>query len=157
MMALFANMANIKLIHVPYKGGAPLVTSLLSGETQSATATINTVLPHIKSGRVRPLGLTSDKTSSLLPGVPTIAQSGVPGYEFNSWIGVFAPKNLPPAIVDRLHGELQKVIRQPNVTKALADQALDPWPATQQEFAKRTRADFDKLAKVIKLTGVQPE
>lgn len=157
MMALFANMANIKLIHVPYKGGAPLVTSLLSGETQSATATINTVLPHIKSNRLRPLGVTADKPSGLLPGVPTIAQAGVPGYEFNSWIGVFGPKNMPPALVDRLHGELEKVMKQPNVVKALADQALDPWPATQQQFAQRIKADYDKLAKVIKITGVQPE
>jgi len=157
MMALFANMANIKLIHVPYKGGAPLVTSLLSGETQSATATINTVLPHIKSNRLRPLGVTSDKPSALLPGVPTIAQAGVPGYEFNSWIGVFGPKNMPAALVDRLHGELEKVMKQPNVVKALADQALDPWPATQQQFAQRIKADYEKLAKVIKMTGVQPE
>jgi tripartite-type tricarboxylate transporter receptor subunit TctC len=157
MMALFANMANIKLIHVPYKGGAPLVTSLLSGETQSATATINTVLPHIKSNRLRPLGVTSDKPSGLLPGVPTIAQAGVPGYEFNSWIGVFGPKNMQPALVDRLHGELEKVMKQPNVVKALADQALDPWPATQQQFAQRIKADYDKLARVIKITGVQPE
>jgi tripartite-type tricarboxylate transporter receptor subunit TctC len=149
MMALFANMANIKLIHVPYKGGAPLVTSLLSGETQSATATINTVLPHIKSNRLRPLGVTSDKPSGLLPGVP--------GYEFNSWIGVFGPKNMPPALVDRLYSELEKVMKQPNVVKALADQALDPWPATQQQFAQRIKADYDKLAKVIKITGVQPE
>lgn len=157
MMALFANMANIKLIHVPYKGGAPLVTSLLSGETQSATATINTVLPHIKSARLRPLGVTSDKPSALLPDVPTIAQAGVPGYEFNSWIGVFGPKNLPQPIADRLHAELEKVLKQPAVVKALADQALDPWLATQQQFAQRTRADYDKLAKVIKLTGVQPD
>jgi tripartite-type tricarboxylate transporter receptor subunit TctC len=157
MMALFANMANIKLIHVPYKGGAPLVTSLLSGETQSATATINTVLPHIKSNRLRPLGVTADKPSGLLPGVPTIAQAGVPGYEFNSWIGVFGPKNMQPALVDRLHGELEKVMKQPNVVKALADQALDPWPATQQQFAQRVKADYDKLAKVIRMTGVQPE
>jgi len=157
MMALFANMANIKLIHVPYKGGAPLVTSLLSGETQSATATINTVLPHIKSGRLRPLGVTSDKPSGLLPGVPTIAQAGVPGYEFNSWIGVFGPRNMPPALVDRLHNDLEKVMKQPTVVKALADQALDAWPATQQQFAQRVKADYDKLAKVIKMTGVQPE
>jgi tripartite-type tricarboxylate transporter receptor subunit TctC len=150
-------MANIKLIHVPYKGGAPLVTSLLSGETQSATATINTVLPHIKSNRLRPLGVTADKPSALLPGVPTIAQAGVPGYEFNSWIGVFGPKSMQPALVDRLHGELEKVMKQPNVVKALADQALDPWPATQQQFAQRIKADYDKLAKVIKITGVQPE
>ncbi len=157
MMALFANMANVKLIHVPYKGGAPLVTSLLSGETQSATATINTVLPHIKSSRLRPLGVTSDKPSGLLPGVPTIAEAGVSGYEFNSWIGVFGPKGLQPAMVERLHTEIGKVMKQPNVTKALADQALDPWPATQQQFAQRVRADYDKLAKVIKMTGVQPE
>ncbi|HEY9446515.1 MAG TPA: tripartite tricarboxylate transporter substrate binding protein [Burkholderiales bacterium] len=157
MMALFASMADVKLIHVPYKGGAPLVTSLLSGETQSATATINTVLPHIKSGRLRPLGLTTDKRSDLLPGVPTIAESGVAGYEFNSWVGAFGPKGMPPAIVERLHGEIAKVMRQPEVMKSLANQALDPWPATQQQFAQRVKADYDKLAKVIKLTGVQSE
>jgi len=89
--------------------------------------------------------------------VPTIAEAGVPGYEFNSWVGAFGPKGMPPAIVERLHDEIAKVTKQPAVVKALADQALDPWPATQQQFAQRVKADYDKLAKVIRMTGVQPE
>ena len=157
MMALFTSMANVKLIHVPYKGGAPLTTSLISGETQSATATINTVLAHIKSSRLRALGVTADTRSGLLPDVPTIAEAGVPGYEFNSWIGLFGPKGLPQPLVDRLHGEVGKVMKQPEVVKSLANQALDPWNASQQDFVRRVKADYEKLAKVIKLAGVQSE
>ena len=156
-MALFASMANIKLIHVPYKGGAPLVTSLLSGETQSSTATMNTVLPHLKSGRLRALGVTSGKRSSILPDVPTIAEAGVAGYDVNPWVGAFGPARMPKALVDRLHDEINRIVQKPEVVKQLTNQALDPWGTTQEEFGRRIRADYDQLRKAIELAGVQAE
>jgi tripartite-type tricarboxylate transporter receptor subunit TctC len=152
-MALFASMANIKLIHVPYKGGAPVAVSLASGETQSSVSTVGIVLPHIKSGRLRPLGMSSAKRSSILPNVPTIAESGVPGYDMNPWIGAFAPAGTPKAITERLHAEIDKALRKPEIIKQMAEQALEPWIGTQQEFAARLKADYEKFQKIFKIIG----
>jgi tripartite-type tricarboxylate transporter receptor subunit TctC len=94
-MALFVSMAGIDIVHVPYKGGVPQVTALVSGETQASLATISTVITHIRNGRLRPLGVSSAKRSKTLPHVPTISEAGVPGYEMAPWIGVFAPAGTP--------------------------------------------------------------
>ncbi|HET7597258.1 MAG TPA: tripartite tricarboxylate transporter substrate binding protein, partial [Burkholderiales bacterium] len=107
-MALFVSMAGIDIVHVPYKGGVPQVTALVSGETQASLATISTVITHIRNGRLRPLGVSSAKRSKTLPDVPTISEAGVPGYEMAPWIGVFAPAGTPKPIVDRLNAEINK-------------------------------------------------
>jgi tripartite-type tricarboxylate transporter receptor subunit TctC len=152
-MALFASMANIKLIHVPYKGGAPVAVSLASGETQSSVSTVGIVLPHIKSVRLRPLGMSSAHRSSILPNVPTIAESGVPGYDMNPWIGAFAPAGTTKAITDSLLAEINKALRKPEVVKQMADQALEPWIGTQQEFSARLKTDYEKFQKIFKIIG----
>jgi tripartite-type tricarboxylate transporter receptor subunit TctC len=156
-MALFVSMAGIHIVHVPYKGGVPQVTALVSGETQSSLATISTVISHIRNGRLRPLGVSSAKPSKTLPGVPTIAASGVPGYEMAPWIGVFAPAGTPKNIVDRLNAEINKALGQPDIVQKLEAQALDPWPSTPEEFNGRLKADFEKYAKLIKLSGAKIE
>jgi tripartite-type tricarboxylate transporter receptor subunit TctC len=152
-MALLASMANIKMIHVPYKGGGPMATSLMSGETQSAIATVGAVLPHIKSGRVRPLGVTSSTRTTILPNVPPIAEVGVPGYDMNPWVGAFAPARTPKPIVDRLYGELNKILKKPELAKLMLDQGVEPWPASQQEFVTRMRSDYEKYQKIFKIIG----
>lgn len=152
-MALFASMANIRLIHVPYKGGAPVAASLASGETQSSVSTVGIVLPHIKSGRLRPLGMSSAKRSTLLPNVPTIAQSGVPGYDMNPWVGAFAPAGTPKAIIDRLHTQINAALRKPELNRQMADQAVEPWVGTQAEFAARMQTDYQMFQKIFKLIG----
>jgi len=154
-MALLVAMTGIKLVHVPYKGGAPQVTALVSGETQASLATVSTVLVHIQSGRLRALGVSSAKRSGVLPDVPTIAESGVPGYEMSPWIGVFTPAGTPKDIVNRLNGEINKALKTPEVSQLLASQALDALGSTPEEFDARIRADYDKYAKLIKLTGAQ--
>jgi tripartite-type tricarboxylate transporter receptor subunit TctC len=156
-MALFVSMAGIDIVHVPYKGGVPQVTALVSGETQSSLATISTVITHIRNGRLRPLGVSSAKPSKTLPGIPTIAESGVPGYEMAPWIGVFAPGGTPKAIVDRLNAEINKALAQPDIVQKLEAQALDPWPSTPQEFDARLKTDFAKYAKLIRMSGAKIE
>jgi tripartite-type tricarboxylate transporter receptor subunit TctC len=156
-MALFTQMAGINLVHVPYKGGAPQVTALVSGETQSSLATISTVLVHINSGRLRALGVSGAKPSPTLPGVPTIAESGVPGYEMSPWIGVFVPAGTPREIINRLNAEINKALKTPEVSQSLANQALDAWSSTPEEFDLRLKADYEKYAKLIAATGAKVE
>ncbi|NBR27194.1 MAG: tripartite tricarboxylate transporter substrate binding protein [Betaproteobacteria bacterium] len=152
-MALFAAMAGLKMVHVPYKGGAPQVTALMSGETQSSLATISTVLSHVQSGRLRGLGVASLKRSTALPDMPPIATVGLPGYEMDPWVGVFAPAGTPRAIVEKLNTEINRAMKQPDVLKNFASQASDPWYSTVDEFDARLKADYEKYAKLIKLTG----
>ncbi len=156
-MALFMSMAGINIIHIPYKGGAPQVTALVSGETQASLATVSTVLTHVHSGRLRALGVSSAKRSGALPDVPTIAEAGVPGYEMNPWIAVFAPAGTPKDVVTRLNGEINKALKTPEVSQSLANQALDAWLGTPEEFESRIKADYEKYARLIKLTGAKIE
>ncbi|MBI4191487.1 MAG: tripartite tricarboxylate transporter substrate binding protein [Betaproteobacteria bacterium] len=156
-MALFISMTGIKLVHIPYKGGGPQVTALMSGETQASLATISTVLTHINAGRLRALGVSSPKRSGVLPAVPTVAEAGVPGYEMNPWIAVFAPAGTPRDIINRLNAEVNKALRLPDVSQNLAGQALDPWFSSPEEFDARLKADYEKYAKLIKLTSAKIE
>ena len=154
-MALLTSMTGIDLVHVPYKGGAPQVTALVGGESQASLATISTVIVHVKSGRLRALGVSSAKRSAMLPEVPTIAEAGVPGYEMSPWIGVYAPANTPKAIIDKLNAEANKALRHPDVATSLTNQVLDPQPSTPEEFAQRIKIDFEKYGKLIKAIGVK--
>jgi tripartite-type tricarboxylate transporter receptor subunit TctC len=155
-MALFISMAGIQLVHVPYKGGAPQVTALVAGEAQASLATVSTVIAHIRAGRLRPLGVNSTEPVSALPGVPPIAAT-VPGYEMSPWIGVFAPAGLPRPIVDRLHAEIGRILKMPDVAKNLANQALEPSLATTEQFNARLRADYEKYGKLIQMAGAKVE
>jgi tripartite-type tricarboxylate transporter receptor subunit TctC len=154
-MALLTSMTGIDLVHVPYKGGAPQVTALVGGETQASLATISTVIVHVKSGRLRALGVSSAQRSNILPDVPTIAESGVPGYEMSPWIGVYVPANTPKAIIDKLNAESNKALKHPDVASSLTNQVLDPLPSTPEEFAQRIRIDYEKYGKLIKAIGVK--
>ncbi|OGA45470.1 MAG: hypothetical protein A3F74_08655 [Betaproteobacteria bacterium RIFCSPLOWO2_12_FULL_62_58] len=156
-MALLISMTGIKITHVPYKGGVPQVTALVSGETQASFATISTVIAHIRNGKLRPLGVGSVKPSKTLPGVPTISDAGVPGYEMAPWIGVYAPAGTPRNIIDRLNSEINKALAQPDIVQKLESQALDPLPSTPEEFNARIKADYEKYGKLIKLIGAKIE
>ena len=156
-MALFTSMAGIKLVHVPYKGGAPQVTALVAGEAQVSFATIGTVINQIKAGKLRALGVGSAKRTKQLPDVPTISESGVPGYEMNPWIGMFVPAGTPKPIIDKLNAEINKAFATQDVIQKLEAQALDPWTSTPEEFNARLKADYEKYGKLIKLTGAKVE
>ena len=156
-MALLVSMAGIKLVHVPYKGGPPQVTALVAGEAQASLATIATVITHIRAGKLRPLGVSSAQPSPNLPGVPTIASAGVPGYEMSPWIGVFAPAGTPHSIIERLNAEIRKALATRDVQQKLESQALDPWPSTAAEMNQRLKADYEKYGKLIELTEAKVE
>jgi tripartite-type tricarboxylate transporter receptor subunit TctC len=156
-MALFTSMTGIDLVHVPYKGGAPQVTALMAGEAQASLATISTVVNQIRGGKLKALGVSSPKPSQSLPGVPTIAQSGVPGYEMSPWIAVFAPAGTPKAIVDRLNAEINKALAQRDIQEKLVSQALDPWPTTPEEMNRQLKVDYEKYGKLIQMTGAKVE
>lgn len=152
-MAMVGSMANLKMTHVPYKGGGPAVISIISGETQAMLATIGSVLTQVKGGKLRPLAVSSDDRVKQFPDLPTLAESGVPGYEFTAWIGAFAPARTQPAIVNKLNAELRKVLADAGVAQKLSAQTLDPMPMSPEQFAKRLKSDYDKYARLMKEAG----
>ena len=154
-MSLFASMAGIKIVHIPYKGAAPQVTALVSGESQASLATIADVLAHINASRLIALGVTSTNPSAVLPGVPPISSAGVPGFEMNPWVAVFAPAGIPRELVNRLNAEINNALKDSTVRQRLISRALDPMISTPEEFGGKVKADFEKYARLIKLTGAQ--
>ncbi|HYH43758.1 MAG TPA: tripartite tricarboxylate transporter substrate binding protein [Burkholderiales bacterium] len=154
-MAQFAAMTGIRMTHVPYKGGGPAAISISSGETQAQMGTIGAVMGQIKANRVRPIAVTSDYRVEAFPQVPTLAEAGVPGYEFTAWIGALAPAATPKPIVDRLNADINKILRMADVSEKLKSQTLDPMIMTPEQFARRLKSDYDKYEKVIKLTGAK--
>jgi tripartite-type tricarboxylate transporter receptor subunit TctC len=153
-MALFTSTAKIDLIHVPFRGGPPAFTSLLSGETQASIATLPNALPHVNSGRVRALGVTTGKRLLSAPNIPTIAESGVPGYEMNPWISLFGPGGLSRDLVGRLNTAINKALSEPEVARLMVTQGLEPWTGTPEQLASRMRTDLDKFAVLIRSIGV---
>jgi tripartite-type tricarboxylate transporter receptor subunit TctC len=152
-MALFNQMSGTRMIHVPYKGGAPAAIGLASGETQAMIATISALLPQLNAKQVRPLGVSSLKRVAQYPEVPTLAEAGVPGYDFTAWVGMFVPAGAPRTVVERLNGESRKALEHRDVARILLAQTLDPWSTTPEQFAERLKADNDKYAKLVRLSG----
>lgn len=153
-MALMAFMTDTKMLHVQYKGGGLALIAIIGGETQAMVSTIGPLIPHIKSGRLRPIGVTSEKRTTQFPDVPAIAEF-VPGYEFTAWVGCFVRVGTPKAIVDTLNALLGKVLAGPDVASILAVQGLDPMHMTPEQFAERLKSDYNKYAKVVKISGVR--
>lgn len=149
--------AGIRLQHVPYKGTAPAVTALLGSEVAMAFVPPTTMLPHIRAGKLKALGMGSTQRSPAAPDIPTIAEQGMPGYEASVWYGFLAPANTPASIVQRLNGGIVAVIRDESVRKLLADQGIDPLSSTPEEFARLIASDLEKWAKVIKESGARVE
>ena len=152
---LFRSMAGIDMVHVPYKGAAPALADLLSGQIQTTFNPASVVLPHIKSGRVRGLGVTSAKRSQLAPELPTIAEAGVPGYEATGWYGVLAPANMPPAIITRLSRELTHALADKDVKDRFSATGVEPIGTTPQQFAEFIRNEYGKWGKVVRAASVK--
>ncbi len=154
---LFRFLTGTDMVNVPYKGGAPGMTALLSGEVQLYFATISTALPHIRTGRLRALGVTSAKRSVAAPEFPTLAEAGVPGYEHSSWVGMLAPAKTPQAVVTRLNGEAVKIVGSQEVKTLLLRDGLEPVGDTPKEFAAVIRSEIAKWIKVVKAAGIKAE
>ncbi|HEX2825119.1 MAG TPA: tripartite tricarboxylate transporter substrate binding protein [Burkholderiales bacterium] len=151
---MFRLMAKVKMSHVPYKGSAPALTSLLSGEIQLMFDTLITSIPLVKNGRVRALGVTLPARSPSLPEVPTIAESGVPGYRFDAWQSVVLPAGTPREIVNRVHNEVVKALAAPDVRRVLTEGANEIVGSTPEEFGKHIRADIERYRKLIADAGI---
>ncbi len=152
---LLKSMAKIKLVHVPYKGTTPALIAILSGEVPLMLAPALTVLPHVNNGKLRALAITSRSRSAALPGLPTVAESGLPGYEASQWYGVLVPAGTPPKIVDQLNREIASIMRMADVTDRLTREGSIPVGDTPQQFSAYLRDEIAKWAKVVKISGAR--
>jgi tripartite-type tricarboxylate transporter receptor subunit TctC len=150
---LFKSMTGVDITHVPYKGSAPAITDLIGGQIQLMFDPIQSPLPHVKSGALTALGVSSEKRSALLPNVPTIAEAGVPGYTTTAWWGVFAPANTPPAVVQRLNTEIEKIVRSDFYYQQLTPLGAEPVTGSPQVFANFVKEESVKWAKVVRSAG----
>ena len=151
---LFNMEAGTKLQHVPYKGSAPAMNDLLGGQVQLMFSDAPTALPHIKSGRIKVLGVASRQRSAMLPNTPTVAESGLPGYEAYSWAALFAPAKTPQAVLDKINADFNTALKDPAVRQRLLDAGAEADPGTQEQMRQRLRAEIDKWARVIKTAGI---
>ena len=150
-IALLNSMTNTKMLHVPYKGGGPATTAVVSGEAQMLAGTPAAVLTQLEAKRLRVLAVTADTRLKRFPDVPTVAESGVPGYEYRGWVAVFAPAGTPKPIVDRLNAEIKKVLERPDNKL----DAFEPWYTTPEQAQARVRTDLEKHGKLVKLIGTK--
>lgn len=152
---LFRIMAGVDILHVPYKGGGAAVTDLLAGQVSMYFSTTPSSMPFVRAGRLRALAITSARRSPIVPDVPTIAESGLPGFEQSAWHGLFAPAGTPQAVVGKLHDEAVRVLRLPEITERLAAQGVDVVASSPAEFAAFIKQDVAKYAKLVKTAGIR--
>lgn len=154
-MELLKTMAGISMVHVPYKGDAPAITDLMGGQIDLYATNVSALDAHHRSGKLRGIAVTSRKRASSLPDIATVDESGVPGYELESWFGFMVPAGTPRPIVDRLNAALVQIIGMPDVQKAMLDVGLTPATSTPEAYAARIRADVDKFTRIITASGIK--
>jgi len=147
---MFDSMTRVEMVHVPYKGLAPALTDLLGGQVQIMFSSVVAILPHIKAGKLKAIGVSGAKRLSLLPDLPTIAEQGVPGYETSSWYGILVPAGTPKDIVARLSAELNNVLKEPEVRRVLANDGADPVGGTPDDFAAYIKSESGRLGKLVR-------
>jgi tripartite-type tricarboxylate transporter receptor subunit TctC len=153
---LLKSLAGISMVHIPFKGGGPALVAVIAGEVQVMFATMPAAMPHVKSGKVKPVAVTTAKRSQAMPELPTIAESGVKGYDASTWYGLLAPARTPQSIVTRLHGDTVKILAGPT-RQRLEAQGFEPDGGTPAEFAAYIKSEIIKWAKVIKDAGIPAE
>ena len=155
---MFTAMAGIESVHVPYKGGGPLVTAVVAGESQWAMPPAASVMVQARAGRLRALAISSKVRSPLLPDLPTLDEAGVPGYEYTSWNAVFAPRGTPRTVIAKLHAAIRDALADAEVKSLYATQGLLPAAsASPAELGAFVRADFERIARLVKIAGIKPE
>jgi len=150
-------MAGVDMVHVPYKGLSPALTDLLSGRVQLMFSSVVAILPHVKAEKLRGLAVTGARRLLSMPDLPTIAESGLPGYEASSWYGVLAPAGTPREIIARLNAELVKALAQPEVRKNLLAEGAEPIGGTPEQFAAHIRSEKERLGKLIREAKIRLE
>lgn len=154
---LFQILAGTQLVHVPYKGGGPASTALIGGEIAFIFNATSTVMTHVKSGRVRAIAVSGPRRLSVLPAIPTVAESGLPGFEVTGWYIVLAPAGTPREVVDRLHAEIVRVVQHPAVKERFAALGTEPVGNSPEEAAAFLRREIDKWTRVVKASGARPD
>jgi tripartite-type tricarboxylate transporter receptor subunit TctC len=154
-LELFKSSAGIDLVHVPYKGGGPALAELIGGQVQALFSIALTAIPQVKAGKVRALAITSGKRSAVAPELPTVAESGIPGFEVLGWFGWLAPARTPQPIVTRLNREIVRILEEPAMHDRLVGLGSDPAPSTPQQFAAFIRSEHDKWGAVIRKAGIR--
>jgi tripartite-type tricarboxylate transporter receptor subunit TctC len=152
---LFKSMSGTNMVHVPYKGGPQAMTDLIAGHVLVSLATAPSAVQNVKTGKVRALGVSTLKRIPALPDVPTIAESGLPGYEASGYFGLVGPANLPVAIVNKIHATVNRIVQEPSVAQYLSDQGADPYLTTPAQYAQLIRDEVTKWGRVVKSTGAQ--
>ena len=152
---LFNTMAGVKTLHVPYKGQGPALTDLIAGQVQMLYSSIPSVLPHVRQGQLNAIAVGSAKRVPSLPEIPTIAESGVPGYEAYSWVGMIAPAGTPREVITRLHREIVDILKQKDVAEKLGGQGALPVGDTPEQFAAYIRAEIDKWGAVVRSSNIK--
>ncbi len=155
--ALFKLQSGLDIVHVPFKGGGPAMMDVIAGNTQIAIGSLIQTLPHIKSGRLKALGVGSAKRVPALPDVPTISEAGVPGYEATNWWGIVAPAGTPRPVIERLHKELSVILASAETKKRFESEGGEAAQMSPEEFGRFIAAETDKWARVVKEAGIRPE
>ena len=156
-MELFKITAGVDLLHVPFRGAGPAVIDVIGGHTQAINATISTLSPHIRGGKLRAIGVSGKKRSAVLPDVPTIEEGGVPGYDAGNWIGIAAPAGTPAAVVARLHKEISSMLDLPEIQKQIASDGSEILRMSPSEFAKYMDDEMAKWGRVVKQAGIKAQ
>ena len=154
---LFKDVTGADIQHIPYKGGGPALVDTMAGVVSMSFPVLSAVVPHVNSGKLRAIGVTGPKRSPLLPNVPTLQESGVPGYKFETWFIVFAPANTPQPIIDKLNGALNKALNSPQLKDKLVKDGFDPIPSTPAQAQARLTQELASWSKLIKVRGITAE
>ena len=154
---LFARITGVQLVNVPYKGGAQALTDLIGGQVQIMFGTAAITLAQIRAGRMKPLGVSTRQRSALLPDIPTLAESGAPGYDMNTWWGVLGPAGMPAAIVSRLNGDIAVILGQPDSAKRLEAEGAVPSPLPSAEFTRMLAVEIEKWTRVARDANIKVE
>lgn len=152
---MLQRMMGVKILHVPYKGTGALMPDVIAGRVPMMFENVAVMTPHIKKGAMRPIAVTSGKRTSLLPDVPTVIESGLPGFEVLGWFGVFAPAGTPPDVVKRLNHEINKIISKPSVVQRFTELGAEPLGGTPEQLGAFLKAEQDKWGRLIKETGIK--
>ena len=154
VMATLASKAGLEMVHIPYKGNAPATTAVLGGQIEVLFGALPPLLPHVAAGKLRPLAISSGKRSTSLPDVPTVAEQGFPGYDMALWLGFFAPKGTPPAVLKRLETELLAVAQSAELKDALQKQGLEPYPVGTADLSRMLKSEIDTYKTVFKAANI---